>query len=163
MNKYLIPELSEHEINEGLVLARASSRRRYPKILHKPGDEFNQVFNFIMRDSYMQPHMHPGSEKIEEISLVKGRVVVMYFDDSGNVVRTIELKNEGVDSVRVPAFTWHTYVMMTEEVITYETMMGEYDPNTWKKMASWSPKENSTLSKLYLNTLALKLIKHKGG
>ena len=153
MTKSTIPELSEQEINEGLVLARASSRQRYPKILHKPGDEFNQVFNFITCDSYMQPHLHPGQEKNEEIYLVKGEMAVLYFDDNGSVIQTIILKKEGVDSVRVPAFTWHTYVMLKEEVITYETMMGKYNPKTWKRLAPWAPEENTQESIRYLNIL----------
>ncbi len=159
MTKLNIPELSEQEAQEGLRLARASSRCRHPKILHKSGDEFNQVFNFITRDSYMKPHMHPGEEKIEEIFLVKGQVVILYFDDDGKVVQTIELKREGVDSIRIPAYTWHTYVMITEEVITYETMMGKYDPSTWKLMAPWAPDENAINCNSYLSELRSNCVK----
>ena len=153
MNHSSIPNLTKQEIQEGLALARISSRHRYPKILHKPGDEFNKVFNFITLDSYMQPHLHPGDEKIEEISLVKGQAAIFFFDDSGGVAEIFHLKKEGVDSVRVPAFTWHTYVMLTDEVVTYETMMGKYDPMTWKRIAAWAPEENTAKSQAYLNSL----------
>jgi cupin fold WbuC family metalloprotein len=153
MNHFTIPNLSEQEIQEGLAQARSSTRHRFPKILHKPGDELNRVFNFITHDSYMQPHLHPGDEKIEEIYLVKGRAAIIFFDDSGGVAEILHLKKEGVDSVRVPAFTWHTYVMLTDEVVTYETMMGKYDPMTWKRLAAWSPEENTANSLTYLNSL----------
>ena len=153
MNHSNIPNLPEQDIQEGLAQARVSSRHRYPKILHKPGDEFNKVFNFITRDSYMQPHLHPGDEKIEEISIVKGHVAIFFFDDSGDVTEILNLKKEGVDSVRVPAFTWHTYVMLTDEVVTYETMMGKYDPMTWKRLAAWAPEETTANSQAYLNSL----------
>ena len=62
------PTLSEQEIQDGLRLAGCSEKRRYPKLLHRRGDEFNCVFNFMMNDSYMQPHLHPGQEKIERIN-----------------------------------------------------------------------------------------------
>jgi len=153
MTNSSIPELSEQEAQEGLHFARTSSRCRHPKIIHKPGDELNQVFNFITLNSYMQPHMHPGDEKIEEIFLVKGRVAIFYFNDSGNILQIIELNKAGVDRVKVPAYTWHTYVMMEDEVITFETMMGKYDPATWKFMAPWAPKEMDLSSSLYLNEL----------
>ena len=153
MNHSSTPNLTQQEIQEGLALARISTRHRYPKILHKPGDEFNKVFNFITRDSYMQPHLHPGDEKIEEISIVKGQAAIFLFDDSGDVAEILHLKREGVDSVRVPAFTWHTYVMLTDEVVTYETMMGKYDPMTWKRLAAWAPEENTANSQAYLNSL----------
>ena len=154
MNVTNIPELSELKLQEGLLKARTSSRRRHPELLHKPGDEFNRVFNFIMRDSYMQPHMHPGDEKVEEIFLVRGRAAILFFDESGNVVKTIYLEKEGIDCVRVPAFTWHTYVMLSDEVVTYETMMGKYDPMTWKRFAAWAPEESSPASLIYLRSLS---------
>jgi len=40
--------------------------------------------------------------------------------------------------------------MLTKEVIIYETMEGVYNPTTWKKMATWAPKENSIESVKYL-------------
>lgn len=65
--------LSEQQIQDFLNMADSSEKRRYPKLLHKSGDEFNRVFNFIMHDSYMQPHLHPGEEKIEKNSYYKGQ------------------------------------------------------------------------------------------
>ena len=85
MSDSSIPQLSERETEEGLSQARSSPRHRYPKLLHQPGAEFNQVFNFMMSDSYMQPHLHPGEEKIEEIYIVEGRVATIFFDDQGAV------------------------------------------------------------------------------
>ena len=153
MSDSAIPQLSEREIEEGLSQARSSSRHRYPKLLHKPGDEFNRVFNFITRDSYMQPHLHPGEEKIEEIYIVEGKVATIFFDDQGAVRDVVLLEKGGVECVRVPAFAWHTYVMLTDGAITYETMMGVYDPRTWKEFASWAPTEVSPESSTYLESL----------
>ncbi len=153
MSNFSIPQLTEREIEEGLSQARSSSRHRYPKILHKPGDEFNQVFNFITRESYMQPHLHPGEEKIEEIHIIKGKVAIYFFDDQGAVRDVVLLEKGGVESIRVPAFAWHTYVMLTDEVVTYETMMGKYDPLTWKRFAPWAPVENSPECLPYLSSL----------
>lgn len=133
--------------------ARNSLRQRYPKLLHNPGDEFNRVFNFIIRDSYMQPHLHPGREKIEEIRIIEGKLATIFFDDRGAVRDVVLLKKGGVECVKVPAFTWHTYVMLTDEVVTYETMMGKYDPLTWKRYAAWAPVENSPKSAPYLSSL----------
>jgi cupin fold WbuC family metalloprotein len=148
-----IPQLSEWEIEEGLSQARSSPRHRYPKLLHQPGAEFNRVFNFITRDSYMQPHLHPGEEKIEEIYIVEGRVATIFFDDQGTVRDVLLLEKGGVECARVPAFTWHTYVMLTDSAITYETMMGVYEPTTWKRFAPWAPKEDTIDSDAYLMSL----------
>jgi cupin fold WbuC family metalloprotein len=153
MMEFQIPALTKQEIMEGLQSAEKSPRRRHPKILHKPGAEFNQVFNFNMYDTYMQPHLHPGEEKIEEIYIIQGEIAVLYFDDNGSVTHVTHLKKGETEVVRVPAFTWHTYVMLTERTISYETMMGKYDPKTWKQFARWAPLENTPESIEYLVSL----------
>lgn len=153
MNSTQIPQLSEQEINDSLLRATNSTRRRHPKILHEPGDEFNRVVNFILPDSYMQPHLHPGEEKIEHIYLIQGKIAVLFFDDRGTVQEVVVLEQGLLEQVEVPAFTWHTYVMLSEYAISYETMMGLYEPKTWKKFAEWAPPENSAESLSYLNSL----------
>jgi cupin fold WbuC family metalloprotein len=148
-----IPQLSEWEIEDGLIQARNSPRNRHAKILHKPGDEFNRVFNFIMDDSYMQPHLHPGEEKIEKIYLIQGKIAALFFDERGALKECTFLEKGGTELIEVPAFTWHTYVMLSNHVITYETMMGIYEPETWKNFALWAPIENCVESVTYLNFL----------
>ena len=147
-----IPQLLADARQDGLRRADASARRRHPNILHNPGDEFNRVVNFIMRDSYMQPHHHPGPEKIEKIYVLEGRMAVLFFDDAGAVTKVTHLEGPS-GFIAVPAFTWHTYVMLTDHVISYETMMGRYEPASWKEMAQWAPVENVSESAPYLESL----------
>jgi len=153
MSAVTIPAITEQEKKEGLQQAAESTRRRHPMILHQQGAVFNEVFNFMMYDTYMQPHLHPGVEKIEKIYLVKGKVAVLFFDDTGSVIKCTLLEKEGVDMIEVPAFTWHTYVILSTSAITYETMMGKYDPQTWKDYFMISPAENTPESIEYLDEL----------
>ena len=153
MDNNQIPTTNSIELKEGIEKANASERRRFPKILHNPGDEFNRVINFMMKDSYMQPHLHPGVDKIEKIYILEGRIAVFFFDDSGEIIKTTILEKGGIEMIAVPAFTWHTYVMLTEYAITYETMMGKYDPQTWKDFFMIAPLENTNEAILYLKKL----------
>lgn len=153
MNHDLIPALSDFDLSEGLLKATNSPRLRHPKILHSPGAEFNTVFNFILSDSYMQPHMHPSSEKYEDIYLILGKLAILYFNNFGVLVESNVLEESKLQHLRVPAFTWHTYVMLSDQVITYETMNGIYDPITWKTMASWAPPEGTLEANTYLSKL----------
>ena len=153
MENNQIPYLSPSEIKEGIAKAILSERRRFPKILHNPGDEFNMVINFMMNDSYMQPHLHPGVEKIEKIYIIEGCLAVFFFNDHGEIINTTILKKGDIEMIAVPAFMWHTYVMLTEYAITYETMLGKYDPQTWKNFFSIAPEENTIESIEYLKTL----------
>jgi cupin fold WbuC family metalloprotein len=153
MSNEQIPSLSDKEMVDGIIKARNSDRKRFPKLLHKQGDVFNKVFNFMMHDSYMQPHLHPGSEKIEHIYLIKGRIAALFFDDAGEVKQCAILETGSTELIVVPAFTWHTYVMLTDYAVTYETMVGVYKQETWKEFANWAPREDSLESPDYLALL----------
>ena len=158
MDNYQIPTINSSELKEGIEKANASERRRFPKILHNPGDEFNRVINFMMKDSYMQTHLHPGVEKIEKIYILEGRIAVFFFDDLGEIIKTTILSKGGIEMIAVPAFTWHTYAILTEYAITYETMMGKYDPQTWKDFFTIAPPENTEESIDFLKKLQLKAL-----
>ena len=148
-----IPSLNDSEIKSNFLKAKNSIRKRFPKIIHKNGDYENKVFNFMLSDTYMQPHLHPGKEKTEKMYLVLGSFMLLFFDDFGKIIKkqTIELNSQ--QYVEVPPYIWHTYIMLTEKVIVYETMDGIYNKKTWKKMASWAPVENSKEALVFFNNL----------
>lgn len=158
MSLELIPEIAVDEALHYFLQAQNSERRRFPKILHNQGDYDNKVVNFVLDDSYMQPHLHPGDEKIEKMFLVEGSFSLILFDSIGEISDSIILEKGGIESVDVPAFTWHTYVMLTEKVIIYETMDGVYEPSTWKEMASWAPLENTPEAFDYLSFLKSRVL-----
>ena len=81
----------------------------------------------------------------------------MIINSTSKGVELAVLEEGKLDFIEVPAFTWHTYVMLSDEVIIYETMEGIYDIDTWKKMASWAPKENSLDASKYLEMLKCKV------
>ena len=155
MSNHQIPSITDTVVSEGFSRARESPRGRYAHILHQPGAEFNEVFNFMLKDSYMQPHLHPSEEKCEDIHIVSGRLLLHFFDDTGMVTQSFLMEPLGLSHVRVPAFTWHTYAMLTEEVLTYESMWGKYDPLTWKKTAGWAPEEGERTALSFLQSLVL--------
>lgn len=153
MTDDLIPALPDTDLDHLFSLAAASPRRRHAHILHAPGDELNRVFNAMMHDSYMQPHHHPGPEKIEHIHLVRGEVMVFFFTPDGRIETTTLLSEQGTRHIAVPAYQWHTYAILSESALTYETMMGVYDPQTWKAMGGWAPAEQTPEHPAFLSGL----------
>jgi len=151
------PKLSEEEVSLYFEKANNSIRHREPKILHQKGDYLNRVFNFILSDSYMHPHMHPSEEKIEKMYLIEGSFALTLFDDFGGLTDVIILEEGQCEEVQVPAFTWHTYIMLSDRVIIYETMEGFYNPNTWKNLAPWAPDEGTVEAIQYLNDLKVSI------
>ena len=77
------PAISELEISINFKLAMESQRKRHHKIIHEEGAEFNEVYNFMLKDSYMQPHLHPGKNKIENIYVLQGKLALIFFNNLG--------------------------------------------------------------------------------
>ena len=157
--KISVPKIVPKDISFHFEEAQKTPRRRSPLILHKKGDYLNRVFNFVLEDSYMHPHLHPSDEKIEKMYLVQGSFGLIEFDDNGKISAITTLKESEKNYVEVPAFTWHTYVMLAKETIIYETMEGKYDPVSWKKLAPWAPVENSPEASSYFTMLKKQLKK----
>ena len=140
-----------------LAVASSSTRRRTHKILHAQGAYDNKVFNIMMNNSYMTPHMHPSKEKIEYIYLIEGLLDILLFSEDGSIISRQCLNPTGrICSFVVPSYTWHGYVVNSDYAITFETMKGVYSEETWKTLAPWAPKEASIDAQEYL--LALKNI-----
>ena len=158
MSTEKLPSLTSIEIENYFLEAKQSERQRFPKILHEQGDYHNRVFNFILENSYMHPHLHPGKEKIEKMYVLDGSFALITFDDDGKFTNTYVLAKGGRETINVPAFTWHTYVMLTKKVIVFETMEGVYNPSTWKEMATWAPSENTPDATAYLEILKNKVV-----
>ena len=149
----LVPyeKLNDILIKNMFEKAKESERKREAFVIHKKGDYHNKVFNFMLNGTYMQPHLHPGREKIEHIYVVVGEIIVFLFDDDG-IIKSSNLLSK-TQIIEIPAYTFHTYLIMTDQVITYETMDGVYDPKTWKKMAAWAPEENTKKALIYKSGL----------
>ena len=148
-----IPSLKDSEIKVNFLKAKNSIRKRVPKIIHQSGDYENKVFNFMLYDTYMQPHLHPGKEKTEKMYLVLGSFILLFFDNFGKIIKKQIIEFNHQEYVEVPPYIWHTYIMLTEKVIVYETMDGIYNDKTWKEMASWAPIENSKEALVFFNNL----------
>jgi cupin fold WbuC family metalloprotein len=150
--EYKIPNLTTEDKKFYFDQAEISERNRSPYIIHKRGDEFNQVFNFILEDSYMKPHMHPKSGMSEKMHLIEGSFKLIFFNNNGEPIEIFNIEKPG-QRIQVPAFTWHTYIMTSKSAIIFETMMGVYDPKTWKKPPDWAPDENSNAADEYFRNL----------
>lgn len=152
-----IPKVSEALINEYTLKAKSSLRKRAVHHLHKKGDSSNKSFCWILKDSYMQPHCHESDEKIEQISLIFGQINVIFFNEYGDITKIYNLDLPNRETIIVPAFQYHTYIVKSDIAVTFETMEGVYNHETWKKFPVWAPKEESDQAKTYFNDLRSKI------
>ena len=68
---------------------------------------FNKVFVFLLKDTYMQPHLHPVSKK-EKCFFLEDHFVY-YFLMTMVVVKKILLDHKKKNYFEIPPFT-HTYM-----------------------------------------------------
>lgn len=145
----LDPDLAESV----LAKARLSPRRRANHCFHAPADRLQRMVNAALRGSYFAPHRHKDPDKLEIFTILSGRVIVITFDDEGGIRDHAVLSREGSGKagtgkegsetwqVEIPAGTWHTLAVLSEEAVLYEVIDGSYDPGTHKRFAPWAPSE----------------------
>jgi cupin fold WbuC family metalloprotein len=143
--------LTDERIQAVLQLARQSPRRRANWNLHQADDSLQRMVNAMLRGTYCQPHQHRDPDKLEIFTLLQGEAAVLTFDASGRISECVRLQTLGpVRQVEIPACTWHTVLILSEEAVLYEIIQGHYDPATHKRFAAFAPAENHADAPAYL-------------
>ncbi len=155
----MIYEIHQQHITEASE-AIDSSRKRMNYNFHTDGDELLQrMLNALEPETYLPPHRH--TEKVEIFLLLRGRISVLLFDDTGNIKQVKDLDPlEGEYGVEIPAGIWHTILVEESGSVIYEIKEGPFIPNTGIEFASWAP-EPSEINDcdLYLKNLREKVFK----
>jgi len=134
-------------------LAKESPRRRMNFNFHLfPEDTLQRLLNAIEPYSYIQPHKHELPDKREVFFALKGRIVVLEFDNDGNICDHIILDpTVGNFGAEIDARTWHTIISLEPGSVAYEFKDGPYNPIDDKNFAPWAPKEGSAEVEKYMN------------
>ena len=68
--------------------------------LHRtPQDFVHEILNVFTREFYVRPHRHP--RKSETKAILRGRLLIVLFDDDGHVRRRVERLRGSLDH-RIP-------------------------------------------------------------
>jgi cupin fold WbuC family metalloprotein len=135
--------------------ARISPRLRKNHNLH-PSDESrcHRLLNAIEPASYIRPHRHLDPEKDEAFILMRGRLGIIQFDDTGAVTETVTLSRQsGVLAADIPSGVYHTAVSLEPGTVFYEAKAGPYLPLTEAETAAWAPREGDAGAPHYLGQL----------
>jgi len=140
--------ISNTQIDSMLLAAHESVRKRVHKEIHDRGADspIQWFLNVIVPESYCAPHVHPEIGKWEWFQILRGKAVILLFDESGTVIDRIELSPEGIVGVEIPPQAWHT-IAAIEPSALLELKSGPCIPSTDKKFATWSPLENQPFAK----------------
>lgn len=131
--------------------ALSADRKRMNHNFHNSfNDPLQRFLNALEPDSYIQPHKHSEPMKTELFILLKGSVLVLEYDDSGNVVdESILCHAKGNYGIEIEADKWHSCIALESGTVFYEVKAGPYCPPD-KIMAPWAPEEGSPESKKFI-------------
>lgn len=127
--------------------AQHSPRRRANHNLHTDlSDPIQRLAIAMEPDTFVRPHRHPHTW--EMLYPLRGRFIVLHFDESGTVTdRTI--LGEDCSVLENPAGTWHAVLSLDQGGIIFEVKHGPYTPLTESDFAPWSqPAEDEEAAKI---------------
>lgn len=104
-------------------------------------DQIQEMVIAFCRDSYVRPHRHAG--KSESFHVIEGELVVVIFDDAGQVTRRIEMGPIASGKTflyRLSSNAWHSMVPRSDFVIVHETTGGPFT-KAEQQFAPWAPSE----------------------
>lgn len=151
----MVKIISSEILDELTTKAAASSRKRLNLNYHEDmADPMNRMLNAFEPGTYIQPHKHENPDKREVFIVLRGSLVVVIFDDSGNPVEFILLDlQKGNYAIEVEPGVWHSVISLESGTVVYEIKDGPYIQPIDKNFAPWAPKEGDTLCDDYLARL----------
>jgi len=122
--------------------ARSLPRKRKNYNFHKEySDTLQRLLNAMEPLSYIQPHKHQDPDKREVFFVLRGRILVVEFDETGNTRDHVILDPlNGVYGAEIPERTFHTIVSLENSTVAYEVKDGPYSPADDKNFCSLGPK-----------------------
>lgn len=127
--------------------ASASPRRRSHQNWHDPDADTVQRFLVHMQaGTYVRPHCHTQQQRVETTLLLDGGADLILFDETGTVIKRVELSAGGDQrGVELAPGDWHSF-HVPDRATLFEVKQGPYDPALDKCFAQWAPPEDSKLA-----------------
>ncbi len=142
-------------LDELSARARDSSRKRRNLNFHfGDGDVLQRMLNAFEPGTYVCPHRHKTPPKREVFVLIRGRLLMLFFNDAGLVIHREMLDQKvGKYAVEIDPGEWHMAVSLEKGTVVYEVKDGPYDPGNDKEFAPWAPEEGTQNANAYLERL----------
>ncbi|HMV78715.1 MAG TPA: WbuC family cupin fold metalloprotein [Leptospiraceae bacterium] len=120
-----------------------SPRKRSNCNFHELHEVCQRFLNVLLKDTYVQPHIHKNPPKPETFLVIKGELGFLTFDYNENVITRHRLSEKGpIYGIDIQPGVWH----ISETCICFEGKSGPYDPSVDKMFADWAPTEQDESS-----------------
>ncbi|MDJ1504083.1 WbuC family cupin fold metalloprotein [Xanthocytophaga agilis] len=147
-------------INQALLDQVTEKARTVPRLrmnhnFHQtPTDLLNRMLNAMEPGTYVRPHKHENPDKREAFLILRGRILVVAFDEKGEIKDHVELNPVlGNFGLEIPPRTYHTLIALETGSVLYELKDGPYNPTDDKQFAPWAPEEGTTEATTYMENL----------
>ena len=143
-------------LDEVSAEAAAAPRKRKNRNFHARDDFIaHRLLNAIEPGSYVAPHRHSDPTKDETMVVLRGRLGLVEFDNSGTIVSTAVLEPGGTAmGCVIPHGTWHSLLALEPGTVFLEAKAGPYTALTADEKAPWAPAEGDAEAPAYLAALA---------
>ncbi len=147
IDKALLESVSAEAVN--------SPRKRKNYNFHPEySDPLQRMLNAIEPWSYIQPHKHENPDKVEAFVVLKGRLLVLEFDNNGTVIDWILIDpSQGSYGAEIPPKRFHMIIALEPGTMVYEIKNGPYHPINDKNWAPWAPREGEAGTTEYIRAL----------
>lgn len=139
-------------LNEISAAAAENPRLRKNWNIH-PDDDFpaHRLLNAMEPASYIRPHRHLDPLKDETFLIVRGRLGILVFDDTGTVIEKLLLDARGENiGADIPSGVFHTAVSLETGTIFFEAKAGPYMALTETEKPEWAPADGVEADKYLL-------------
>lgn len=118
IDKKILDDLTEQ--------AKVSPRLRMNMDLRNaPEDKSQRILNAVEPGTVLPIHRHRSTS--ETVICVRGHFEEYFYDDNGNLTKTIDMKPGGV-ILCVPAGKWHTIKSFESGTVLFEAKDGAWEP-----------------------------------
>ncbi|MFB0566232.1 MAG: WbuC family cupin fold metalloprotein [Candidatus Aminicenantaceae bacterium] len=121
-------------------------------------DSVHEMLIVHSKGSYVRPHKH--LKKSESFHVIEGKLKVIIFDESGNIIEVISMGDYSSGDAffyRIQESRFHTVIPISGFVVFHETTKGPFLRKD-TLFAQWAPEEDDNdAQKIYMNNLTIQL------
>jgi cupin fold WbuC family metalloprotein len=135
-------------LNELVKAAQASPRRRANLNLHEVlSDPVQRLAIAMEPDTLIKPHRHAHTWEL--LFPLRGRFLVLHFDDNGALTRRTVLGDAAL-IIETAAGEWHAVLSLDTGGVIFEVKHGPYTPIGNADFAAWAAGESEAEAALLL-------------
>jgi len=143
--------ISQEDINFLKSVAEKSDMKRARICTHKNNySKTHEMLIALSKGSYIRPHLH--LEKTESFHIVSGEVLVVTFDNFGNITKSRKLSIQDTFYYKCEPNIYHTVIPLSEVAVIHEVTPGPFLPGD-TIYASFAPNESTVESVEYMKKM----------